>query len=168
MKSFVSVTALSMTKFRSFTDLSNTSERQFLINIALPVFIVARTVFSVASAGDHQPMMSTLQQTICCDELFSNSDHAAHVLCWILSSSKDCKSNTQSKMMLFWVPFERCESAICAKVLTGSHQFFPLPCWSTILLQFIFPILLSHFVWCAQCGEHFLARGPATYCKNET
>jgi hypothetical protein len=51
------VTAPSMTKFRSVTALSKATERHVLTNIALPVFIVSRSVFSVAGAGDHQPMM---------------------------------------------------------------------------------------------------------------
>ena len=57
MKTCLSVTAPSMTKFRSVTALSKAAERHVLTTIALSVVIASRNVFFVASAGDHQPVM---------------------------------------------------------------------------------------------------------------
>ena len=57
MKTCRSVTAPSMTKFRSVTALSKATERHVLMTIALSVVIASRNVFFVASAGDHQPML---------------------------------------------------------------------------------------------------------------
>jgi hypothetical protein len=62
----------------SVTALSKATERPVLTTFALPLFAVAKTVFSVASAGDHQQMVLTLQivtlqKAICCEELIWQS-----------------------------------------------------------------------------------------------
>jgi hypothetical protein len=64
----------STTKFCFVAALSKASPMPVLITFALPLFAVAGTVSSIASAGEHQLKLLILPKGICYEDISSQSD----------------------------------------------------------------------------------------------